>query len=86
MDRAGNIKECLINRHPLDARGEVMEDSHDVVAELLIAPEVAADEKEIATQPPGPPPGHATADTVPSRFIRSRQHHSPAYGDRPVPQ
>ena len=49
MDSAGNIKECLINRHPLDSRGEVMEDSHDVVAELLISPEVAADERRITS-------------------------------------
>ena len=63
-----------------------MEDSHDVVAELLVTTEVAADEKKIATELPGPPSGHAAADAVASRFIGSCQHHAAAYGDWPVPQ
>ncbi len=63
-----------------------MEDRHDVVAELLVAAEVAADEKKIAAELPGPPPGHAAADAVASGFIGCRQHHAAAYGDRPVPQ
>ena len=63
-----------------------MEDSHDVVAKLLVTIEVAADENEIATELPGSPPGHAAADAVASRFVGSRQHHAATYGDWPVPQ
>ena len=86
MDGAGNIEECLIYRHPLDSRGEVMKDRHDIVAELLVAAEVATDEKEITAKLAGPPPGHAAADAVAPGFIRCRQHHTAAYGDGPVPQ
>ena len=86
IDCAGNIEECLIYRHPLDSRGEVMKDRHDIVAKLLVAAEVAADEKEIAAKLTGPPPWHAAADAVAPGFIRCRQHHTAAYGDGPVPQ
>jgi hypothetical protein len=86
MDGARNIEECLIYRHPLDARGEVVEDRHDIVAKLLVAAEVATDEKEITAKLASPPPWHATADAVPPGFIRRRQYDTAPYGDGPVPQ
>jgi hypothetical protein len=86
MNGAGNIEECLIYRHTLDSRGEVMEDRHDIVAKLLVAAEVATDEEEITAKLAGPPPWHAAADAVASGFIRCRQYHAAAYGDGPVPQ
>jgi hypothetical protein len=58
---------------------------HDVVAKLLVAAEVAADEKEITASLTGPPRWHASADAIASCFIRRRQHHTAAYGYGPVP-
>src|SRR6185437_3386985 len=84
MDGAGNIEECLIYRHALDSRGEVMKDGDDIVAELLVAVEVATDEQQITTELAGPPPWHAAADAIASGFVRCRQHHTAADGDRPV--
>jgi hypothetical protein len=86
MHGAGNVEECLIDRHSLDSRGEVVKDRHHVVAKLLIEAEMSADEKKITAKLAGSPPGHATADAVASGFIRCRQHHSAADGDGSVPQ
>ena len=63
-----------------------MKDRHDIVAKLLVAAEVATDEKEITAKLAGPPPWHAAADAVAPGLIRCRQHHTAAYGDGPVPQ
>jgi hypothetical protein len=63
-----------------------MKDRHDIVAELLVAAEVPADEKEITAKLAGPPPGHAPADAAAPGFIRCRQRHTAAYSDGPVPQ
>ena len=63
-----------------------MEDGHDIVAELLVAVEVATDEKEVAAELTGTPTWHTTTDAVAPGFIRSGQHHTSAYGDGPVPQ
>ena len=63
-----------------------MKDRHDIVAKLLIAAEVATDEKKITAKLAGSPPWHTAADAVAPGFIRCRQHHTAAYGDRPVPQ
>ena len=63
-----------------------MKDRHDIVAELLVTAEVAADEKEIAAELAGPPPGHAATDAVAPGFIRCCEDHAAADGDGPVPQ
>ena len=63
-----------------------MKDRHDIVAKLLVAAELAADEKEITAKLAGPPRGHAAADAIAPGFIRCRQHHTAAHGDGPVPQ
>ena len=86
MDGAGHIEESLVYRHPLDSRGEVMKDRHDIVTELLVVAEVAADEKEIPAKLAGAPPRHAAAHAVAPGFIRCRQHHTAAHRDGPVPQ
>src|ERR1700733_11177643 len=86
MDSAGDIQERLIDRHPLDTRGEVGKNRHDIITELLVAVEAAADEQEIPAELAGPPAWHAAADAVAPGFVRCRQHHAAADGDRPVPQ
>ena len=86
MDGSGHIEESLIDRHPLDSRGEVMEDGHDIVAEPLVTVEVASDEKEITAKLAGPPPWHPAADAVAPGFVRCCQHHAAAHCDGPVPQ
>ena len=86
MDGAGNVEECLIDRHPLNPGREVVKDRHDSVTELLVAAELATDEKEITTKLAGPPPGHAAADAVTPGFIRRREHHAAADRDGSVPQ
>ena len=63
-----------------------MKDRNDVVAELLVAAELAADEKEITAELARPPSWHAAADAVTPGFVRCRQHHTAANGDGPVPQ
>src|SRR5215471_2625216 len=74
MDGARNIEKGLIYRHPLDSRGEVMKDRHDIVAKLLVTAEVATDEEEITAKLAVPPSRHAAADTKTPGFIRRRQH------------
>ena len=61
-----------------------MKDRHNIVAELLIAAEMATDEKEIAAQLARPPPWHAAADAVAPGFVRCRQYNAAAHGDGPV--
>jgi hypothetical protein len=85
-DGAGNFEECLINRHPLDSRREVVKDRYDLVAKLLIAAEVATDETKITAKLAGTPPWHAAADAVAPGFVRCRKHHVAAYCDWPVPK
>lgn len=63
-----------------------MKDRHDIVAKLLVAVEVAADEKEITAKLAGLPRWHAAADAEAPGLIRRRQDHTAAYDDGPVPQ
>ena len=58
----------------------------DVVAEPLVAAEVAADEEEIAAELARPPPRHPTADPVAPGLVRCGEHHAAPDGDGPVPQ
>ena len=46
-----------------------MKDRHDFVAKLLVAAEVAADEKEISAKLARPPRWHAATDAVAPGFI-----------------
>ena len=86
VDGACHVEEGLVDRHPLDSRGEVMEHRHHLVAELLIAAEVAADEEEVAAELARPPAGHAGPNAVGPRLVGCRQHHAAAHGDGPFPQ
>ena len=63
-----------------------MKDRHDIVAKLLVAVEVATDEKEISAKLTGAPTRHSAVDAVAPGFIRCRQNHTPADGDGPIPQ
>jgi len=85
-DGAPHIEEGLVDRDPLDSRGEVREDGHDIVAKLLVALEVATDEQEFSAELASLPPWHATADAIASGFIRCGQDHTAANRDGPVPQ
>ncbi len=58
MDRSGHVEERLIDRDPLDQRGEVVEHVDDQVAEPLVLGEVPADEDQVGAQPFRPPAGH----------------------------
>ena len=86
MNGAGNVEECLIDRHSLDPGREVVKDRNDIVAKLLVAAEVTTDELEITTKLAGAPPWHATADSITPCFIRRCEDHTATDSDRPVPQ
>ena len=46
VDGSGDVQECLVDRDPLDQRSEVPEDVDDLITELLVLREVAADEAQ----------------------------------------
>ena len=86
VDGTRDVEKSLVDRHPLDPRGEVMEYRHHLVAELLVAAEVTADEEEVAAELARPPAGHAGPDAVGPGLVGCRQHHAAAHGDGPFPQ
>ena len=86
MDGAGNVEECLIDRHPLNPGREVVKDRNDIIAKSLVAPEVATDEEEITTKLAGPPARHTAAYAITPGFIRCCEHDTTADSDGPVPQ
>jgi hypothetical protein len=86
VDGTCHVKEGLVDRHPLDARGEVMEYRHHLVAEFLVAAEVTSDEEKVAAQLARPPARHPGPDAIGPGLVGGRQHHAAAHGDGPFPQ
>ncbi len=62
---SGDIEmKSLINRPPLDSKGEVMKDRHDIFTGLLVTSDVADGQEEITAMRVGPSTGRA-ATTAP---------------------
>ena len=86
VDSAGDVEERLVDGDALDPGSEVVKDGHDLVAELLVAVEVATDEGEVGAEFAGRPPGHAAAHAVLSGFVGGGEHDATPDRDGPAPQ
>jgi len=86
VDGTGDVEEGLVDRDPLDPGSEIVEDGDDVVAKLLVPPEVTADEDEVSAELAGPPPRHPAADAETPGFVGGREHDAPSDRDGPVPE
>ena len=86
VDGAGDVKEGLVDGYPLDPRGEVVEHGHHLVAEFLVAAEMAADEEELPAELASPPTGHAGPDAIAPGLVGGRQHDATTDSDRPALQ
>jgi hypothetical protein len=79
---AGNVGESLVDRDPLDRRGEVAQYPDGGVSEPLVLLEVSADEHQAGAKCSRLPTRHAAVHAERLRFIGRRQHHAAPYRDR----
>src|ERR1700753_1982405 len=82
MSATGDVGKRLVNGNSLDERGEIIEHIDGGVAQTLVFFEMAADKNQVRTECTRLPSRHAAADSERPRFVRCREHHSAADGDR----
>ena len=78
VGRPGYVKECLVDRDPLDRGCELVKHLHDGIGQALVLVEVAPDESQGRAQLPGPPAGHPAGHPAALGLIRSSQHDATA--------
>src|ERR1700730_5270477 len=82
MRAARDVGEGLVDRNPLDQRGEIIEHTDRGITQPLVLFEMAIDEDQVRTKFARPPSGHAAADAEGLGLVGCGEHDAAADGYR----
>ena len=81
-----DVEERLLERHPLDDRGRVLEDAEQRLARRDVGLEPRRNDDQLRAEAPGAPPAHRAAHAVPPRLVARRHDHTASHRDRTAAQ